>query len=285
MGSSMAINLKKGGFDVYAYDTNSKTLENLSSNHGINPITKFSDTVGQMEFVVSMLPNTQHVQQTFEENIFPYASPKALLLDSSTISPIAAKNLNETASKKGLTFVDAPVSGGVTAAAGATLTFMVGAPNQEIFERSKIVLSHMGKNIVNCGKPSAGQIAKICNNMALAIQMISVAEANTLGKKLGIDQKVLFEIMRTSSSRCWSVDTYNPVPGIIEGLPASRDYEGGFMCDLMLKDLKLAEESAKEAGAHTPLGKQAKDIYQSLSDQNLGKKDFGVVYREFLKKN
>jgi len=122
----------------------------------------------------------------------------------------------------------------------------------------------MGKNIVSCERPGAGQIAKICNNMALAIEMIAVGEAIAMGKKLGIDEKVLSEIMKTSSSRCWSVDTYNPVPGVMENVPASRNYDGGFMCDLMLKDLKIALHSAKEVNAQIPLGNHAHEIYQQL---------------------
>lgn len=182
-----------------------------------------------------------------------------------------------------MTYVDAPVSGGVTGAAAGTLTFMVGSKNNEIFERCKPYLEGMGKNFFNCGKASGGQIAKLCNNMSLAIQMIGIAESLAIGKKLGMDDKVLANIMSVSSARCWSVDTYSPIPGYFPQTPASRNYEGGFACDLMLKDLGLAIEAAESAEVKAKLGSLSKEIYSQLSAGGLGRKDFGVIYEQLLK--
>ena len=156
---------------------------------------------------------------------------------------MVAIELNQQAKSKGMTYIDAPVSGGVTGAQAGTLTFMVGAENPALFDKSKEILQTMGKSFFNCQKPGAGQIAKLCNNMALA-----------MGAKLGMDGKVLSDIMKVSSSRCWSVDTYNPVPGVIEGVPASRDYERGFGSELMLKDLKLASDAAQSVNCKIDLG-------------------------------
>jgi 3-hydroxyisobutyrate dehydrogenase len=176
--------------------------------------------------------------------LFKNAAKNSLVIDCSTISPSVAMALNASGKSQGHTYVDAPVSGGVTGAAAGTLTFMVGAEDHSIFEKVKPFLECMGKSIFNCEKVGAGQIAKVCNNMALAIEMIGISEALALGAKLGMDSKILTNIMKVSSSRCWSVDTYNPVPGIMENVPASRDYQGGFACELMLKDLRLAQGAA-----------------------------------------
>jgi len=192
-------------------------------------------------------------------------------------------SLNAAGKTKGITYVDAPVSGGVTGAAAGTLTFMVGAENDHVFNRVKPFLECMGKSIFNCQKIGAGQIAKVCNNMSLAIEMIGISESLALGAKLGMDSTILTNIMKVSSSRCWSVDTYNPVPGVMENVPASRDYEKGFACELMLKDVKLALGAAEEVNCKTELGKRSGEIYEQLINAGLGKKDFGVIYDVILK--
>jgi 3-hydroxyisobutyrate dehydrogenase len=192
-------------------------------------------------------------------------------------------SLNSAAKTHGITYVDAPVSGGVTGAAAGTLTFMVGAETESIFGTIKPFLECMGKSIFNCEKVGAGQIAKVCNNMALAIEMIGISEALALGAKLGMDSKILTNIMKVSSSRCWSVDTYNPVPGVMENVPASRDYERGFACELMLKDVKLALGVAAEVHCKTELGEKSKEVYEGLVKAGLAKKDFGVIYDVILK--
>lgn len=174
--------------------------------------------------------------------------------------------------------MDAPVSGGIGGAKLATLTFMVGA-DPALYAEVEPLLKLMGKNIFHCGKTGGGQVAKMCNNMALAIQMISVAEALSLGKNFGMENGMLSKIMSVSSSRCWSVDTYNPAPGVMENVPSSRDYEGGFAVELMLKDLRIAIEAAEKSNSSCPLGKQAKEIYEKLN-KTLNRKDFGIIYKE-----
>ena len=195
-----------------------------------------------------------------------------------------AIDLGITAKKHKMIYTDAPVSGGVTGAAAGTLTFMVGPENEGEFNLIKPILECMGRNIFNCGKPGAGQITKACNNMALAIEMIGISEALALGKSLGMDEKVLTNIMKVSTSRCWSIDTYNPVPGVMENVPASRNYDNGFGCALMLKDLGLALEAARTAGVQTELGDKSREIYSRLTGSGLGKKDFGVIYDVLMKK-
>lgn len=215
--------------------------------------------------------------------LFKNSKKNSLVIDCSTISPTVAMSLNSDGKKHNITYVDAPVSGGVTGAAAGTLTFMVGAENAEVFNTVKPFLECMGKNIFNCEKVGAGQIAKVCNNMALAIEMIGISEALALGAKLGMDSKILTKIMSSSSSRCWSVDTYNPVPGVMENVPASRDYERGFACELMLKDLKLALGVADEVKCNAELGDKSREIYERLVKAGLSKKDFGVIYDVILK--
>jgi len=284
MGGPMALNLVKGGYSVIGYDTSKQRLEELKAQ-GITPSNEIISIAKEADIVITMLPNTNDVQKALiEGGIFKNAKKGSLLIDSSTINPIVAKELNQKAKSHQITFVDAPVSGGVTGAAAGTLTFMVGAENAEIYNRCKAVLEKMGKNIVNCESPGAGQIAKICNNLALGIEMVAVAEALNLGKKLGIDLNILTNIMKTSTSRCWSVDSYHPVPGMMEGVPSSRDYERGFGCALILKDLKIAQEVAKQAGAPLPSGDQVTKLYENLVNAGKGTKDFSIIY-QYLEKN
>jgi 3-hydroxyisobutyrate dehydrogenase len=190
--------------------------------------------------------------------------------------------VSKEASARGCPMVDAPVSGGVGGAEAGTLTFMVGGETQD-FERAKPVLQAMGKNIVHCGGSGNGQVAKICNNMMLAIEMIATSEGMTLAAKLGMDPKVFASIVNTSSGRCWSSDTYNPYPGVLEGVPASRGYSGGFGADLMLKDLTLVTDAAKAAKQPVMMGALAQQIYQKHSMDGNGPKDFSSVILHYLK--
>jgi 3-hydroxyisobutyrate dehydrogenase len=198
------------------------------------------------------------------------------LVDSSTIDPHAAREVAALAAKQGNPAADAPVSGGTGGAVAGTLTFMVGA-SPELFDRVKPVLAAMGTNIVHCGDSGTGQVAKICNNLLLAISMIGVAEVMNLGASLGIDPKVLAGIINTSSGRCWSSDTYNPYPGVMDNVPAARNYTGGFGVDLMLKDLGLAGDAAKLAKQPIALGGAARELYQIFSAQGAGSKDFSAI--------
>ncbi|WP_017923762.1 3-hydroxyisobutyrate dehydrogenase, partial [Burkholderia glumae] len=195
-----------------------------------------------------------------------------------TIDPASAQAFGELVRARGGAFVDAPVSGGTGGAAAGTLTFMVGGAAAD-FERVGPVLGAMGKNLVHCGAVGMGQVAKICNNLVLGISMAGVAESMALGAALGIDPKVLGGILSTSTGRCWSADTYNPYPGVIETAPASRGYTGGFGTDLMLKDLGLAGDAAKQARQPVYLGALAQQLYQALSSRGDGKLDFSAVIR------
>ena len=227
-----------------------------------------------------MLPVTADVQNAYRsaDGVFKNADKGCMVIDSSTISPIASRELMEEGAKMGFITADAPVSGGVPGAVNATLTFMVGCEEAQ-FERIKALLSAMGKNIFHCGGYGSGEIAKVCNNLALAIEMRAVAEGLSLGEKLGMDPKKLSDIMSVSTGRCWSVDTYNPRPGVLEGVPASRDYEGGFGVSLIKKDLGLARESAEAVGVKLDFTLKSEELYKELEDKGQGKKDFGIVYK------
>jgi 3-hydroxyisobutyrate dehydrogenase len=204
------------------------------------------------------------------------------LIDSSTIDPHTAREVIAAAIGQGNPMADAPVSGGTGGAEAGTLTFMVGG-TADVFEHIAPVLRHMGKNIVHCGAAGTGQVAKICNNMILGISMIGVSEAMNLGAALGIDPKVLAGIINTSSGRCWSSDTYNPYPGVMENVPAARGYSGGFGADLMLKDLGLATDAAKMSKQPVMMGALAQQLYQTLSAQGAGGQDFSAVIKLYQK--
>merc|ERR1711939_83048 len=207
-----------------------------------------------------------------------------MCIDSSTIDLVTTQDMARLAKEEhGSMFLDAPVSGGVGGAEAGTLTFMVGGED-EAFEASQAVLQAMGKNIVHCGGVGMGQVAKMANNLSLAISMIGTSEAMLLGTSLGMDAEKLAGIMSTSTARCWSVDTYNPCPGVTDGVPSSRGYTGGFGVDLMLKDLGLATDAAKLAGSPVPLGASAQQLYALISAKGGGGKDFSSVF-EFLQKN
>lgn len=279
MGGPMASNLAKKGYKVYGFDVNKDAVKQYASS-GVLASDNTNATVKDSEFVITMLPNTEIVQKHYR-GLFGVIDKKALSIDCSTIDPIGSRDLSVEAEKKGLTFIDAPVSGGVVGAQNATLAFMVGSPSEQVFERAKTVLSCMGKNIFNCKAYGGGQVAKTCNNMALAIQMISVAEALSLCKKLGLDPQVMANIMVTASSRCWSIDTYSPLPGHLQNVPSSRDYDKGFNIELQLKDLGIAMNAAKKAGAKVELGEHATKIYSELN-KTAPKKDIGYIYKTLI---
>lgn len=206
-----------------------------------------------------------------------------MICDTSTISPIASKEFAAEAKKKELVFVDTPMSGGITGAQAGTLTFMVGC-EKDHFESAKHVLLGMGKNVFHCGGPGTGEVAKICNNLILGINMIALSEGLSLGEKLGIDPKILSNILSVSTGRSWCVDTYNPRPGVLENVPASRNYSGGFQVSLIRKDLSIALEAAEQCEAATKFAEHAIDYYRFLEKKGHGKKDFGFVY-QYIHKN
>jgi 3-hydroxyisobutyrate dehydrogenase len=244
---------------------------------GASVVSSPADAASQADAVVTMLPSTPHVREVYESSVFAAAKPNALLLDCSTIDPNASRALQKSAESRKLRFLDAPVSGGVGGAEAGTLTFMVGGTAAD-FEAAKPILQSMGRSIVHCGGTGTGQIAKLCNNLILGVSMNGVSEAMNLGVKLGADPKTLAAIINTSTGRCWSSDTYNPVPGVLPNVPSSRGYTGGFGSALMAKDLGLAMDAAKTVNAPLALGAAAFNVYATMMANGQGGKDFSAVY-------
>jgi 3-hydroxyisobutyrate dehydrogenase len=282
MGNPMCRNLLKHGHTLKIYDVLPDLVKKLADK--AETATSPGDAVRDVDLVITMLPSSPHVRTVYggEYGVIKSAKAGTPLIDCSTIDPLTAREVAMDAKAKGCPMLDAPVSGGVGGAEAGTLTFMVGGDAQD-FESAKPILQAMGKNIVHCGGAGNGQVAKICNNMMLAIEMIATSEGMTLATKLGMDPKVFASIVNTSSGRCWSSDTYNPYPGVLENVPASRGYTGGFGADLMLKDLTLVTEAAKSAKQPVMLGALAQQIYQKHSADGNGAKDFSSVILQYLK--
>jgi 3-hydroxyisobutyrate dehydrogenase len=283
MGNPMCRNLLKVGHALKVYDVVPDLVKKLTQA-GCEAATSPIDAARGVDVLVTMLPSSPHVRSVYlgEYGVLAGAAPGTPLIDCSTIDPLTAREVAMDATAKGCPMVDAPVSGGVGGAEAATLTFMVGGEARD-FEAAKPILQAMGKNIVHCGGPGNGQVAKICNNMMLAVEMIATSEAMTLATRLGMDPKVFASIVNTSSGRCWSSDTYNPYPGVLENVPASRGYSGGFGADLMLKDLTLVTDAARSAKQPVMLGALAQQIYQKHSCDGHGGKDFSSVILQYLK--
>ena len=283
MGGPMCANLVKAGHAVRAYDLVPALVRKAAAN-GALPATSVGDCAGGAEVVITMLPSSPHVRLAYggESGILGHAKAGTLLIDCSTIDPLTAREVAFDARAKGLAMLDAPVSGGTAGAEAGTLTFMVGGETRD-FAAAQPLLACMGKNVVHCGASGNGQVAKICNNMMLAIEMIATSEGMTLATKLGMDPKIFAGIVNTSSGRCWSSETYNPYPGVLENAPASRGYTGGFGADLMLKDLTLVTEAAKSARVPVLLGAIAQQLYQKHSADGHGSKDFSSVILQYLK--
>lgn len=282
MGNPMARNLLKHGHTLKVYDVVPDLVRKLTE-HGAKAAVSIGDAAKEVDAVITMLPSSPHVRNVYSPRggLLEAVPPGTLLIDSSTIDPLTAREVEIDAGGKNCPMVDAPVSGGVGGAEAGTLTFMVGG-DMPAFEAAKPILQCMGKNIVHCGGPGNGQVAKICNNMMLAIEMIATSEGMTLAAKLGMDPKVFAGIVNTSSGRCWSSDTYNPYPGVIESAPAARGYTGGFGADLMLKDLTLVTDAAKAARHPVLLGALAQQIYQKHSADGNGGKDFSSVILQYM---
>ncbi len=274
MGGGMAANLVKAGHAVNAFDLSEEALATAKSN-GCATFTDASEAVQGVDGVVTMLPNGAIVKSVYEGSVIGKAPAGAVLLDCSTIDVATAKEVIAAAEAAGYDMVDAPVSGGIAAANGGTLTFMVGG-TEKAFSRAEVVLKAMGKAVIHAGDAGAGQTAKICNNMLLAISMIGTAEAMKMAEKLGLDPQKFYEISSQSSGYCWSLNAYTPMPGIGVESPADKDYQGGFATGLMLKDLRLAMEAAETANASTPLGRHAKELYERFAEENAGL-DFSAI--------
>ncbi len=279
MGLPMARNLLKGGHIVLGVDLAPANIA-AAKEAGIDTSKAAGDAASVADVVVSMLPAGGHVRAVYgnDGGVIERARPGTLFIDSSTIDVDSARAVIAQAEKAGHLMVDAPVSGGTGGAAAGTLTFMVGGA-EAAFAAATPYLSLMGKNIVHAGGPGTGQAAKICNNMVLGISMIAVSEAFALADKLGLERQKLFDISSTSSGQCWSLTSYCPVPGPVPTSPANRDYAPGFAVDMMLKDLKLAQQAASSSGASTPLGAQAAALYQLFSAAGNGGLDFSAIVK------
>lgn len=275
MGGGMAANLVKAGHEVRAFDLSQPALDR-AVERGASAAQSAAEACKGAEAVTTMLPAGKHVAEVYRSTVLSAAPKAAILIDCSTIDVATAKAVEEEAQTAGFLMVDAPVSGGIAAAEGGTLTFMVGG-SADGFERARPLLEQMGKAVIHAGEAGAGQAAKICNNMLLGATMVATCEAFALAEKLGLNLQTFYDISSKASGQSWSMTSYCPVPGVGPETPADRNYEGGFAAALMLKDLKLAMEAAKESGAYTPMGGEAEELYQRFVDRGGGNKDFSGI--------
>ncbi|MBD9484861.1 3-hydroxyisobutyrate dehydrogenase [Pseudomonas sp. PDM14] len=282
MGLPMARNLLKAGHRLRVFDLVTAAVEELAGE-GATPARDAADAVRDAAVVVSMLPASRHVEGLYlgDQGLLTQITPGTLVLECSTIAPDSARKVHAAAAARGIALLDAPVSGGTAGATAGTLTFMVGG-KAEALEKARPILDAMGRNIFHAGPDGAGQVAKVCNNQLLAVQMIGTAEALALGVASGLDPAVLAEIMRQSSGGNWTLEKYNPWPGVMENAPASKGYSGGFMAELMTKDLGLAQEAAQATASSTPMGALALQLYRMLLKQGDGKLDFSAVQKLFV---
>jgi 3-hydroxyisobutyrate dehydrogenase len=274
MGGPMAANLVRAGHAVAGFDL-VEAQKQAAASHGVAVAATAREAVAGADAVVTMLPAGRHVLASWAD-FLPAAAHGGLVIDCSTIDVDSAKGAHEAGSAAGVLTLDAPVSGGVGGAAAGTLTFMCGG-SDEAFGRAKPILEAMGKRVVHCGGPGAGQAAKICNNMILGATMIATCEAFALAERLGLSAQALFDVASTSSGQSWSLTSYCPVPGPVPGSPANRAYAPGFAASLMLKDLRLAQEAAASVGAVTPLGAEAAQLYALFVAAGHGGDDFSGV--------
>ena len=277
MGGGMAPNLAKAGHEVRAFDLSQDALE-AAVGGGCSRAGSTEEACADADVVITMLPAARHVLDVYRNHVFGHAPASALLIDCSTIDVASARTIEEEASSKGYEMVDAPVSGGIAAAAAGTLAFMVGG-SDEAFARAKPIIDPMAKAVIHAGGAGAGQAAKICNNMILGATMAVTCEAFVLAQKLGLDAKVFFDISSQASGQSWSMTTYCPVPGVGPKTPADNDYEGGFAAALMLKDLKLAMAAAEQAGVDAEMGEEAEELFQEFVDRGGGNKDFSGIIK------
>lgn len=279
MGFPMACNLAQAGYHVVAFDVSKAAMQAIAAQ-GIKTASSPINAVEHADVVISMLPEGHHVKDVYldEKNgILSCLKKETLIIESSTIDLESAQEIHAAALAQGLMCVDAPVSGGTAGAKAASLTFMVGG-TLTAFERAKPILSVMGKKIFYAGEKGCGQIAKMCNNLILGISMIGVSESFALAKRCGLDEKKLFEICSNASGQCWSLTSYCPVPDVLPQVPSSHAYEAGFMSQMMLKDLRLAQMMASQAGSTIPMGNLAMSLYQLLCHQGMAQKDFSVIF-------
>lgn len=281
MGGPMAANLLKAGHKVAVYDLFPEAIEKLVAL-GATTHDDANQLVDGCDVIISMLPAGKHVCELYigENGLADVLAANTLVIDSSTIDAASARKVGAALAAKSIAFIDAPVSGGVAGATAGTLSFMVGG-KQADFDQAKPILATMGKNLFHAGEVGAGQVAKVCNNMLLSILMAGTAEALQLGIDNGLDPATLSEIMSKSSGSNWTLDVYNPCPGVMENVPSSNNYKGGFMTDLMLKDLGLAMDTAVSTASATPLGALTRNLYAMHKKAGNGQKDFSSIFQQY----
>lgn len=283
MGGPMAVNLIKAGMTVRVFDLVPAAMQSLAEQGAITAQSACRAAAGA-DVVVTMLPAGKHVRSLYlgseQQGLLDVVAEGTLLIDSSTIDADSARAVAAAAAAKGLEFVDAPVSGGTAGAAAGTLTFICGGSDAG-FAKAKPVLECMGANIFHAGSAGAGQVAKICNNMLLSVLMVGTSEALSLGIDNGLDPKVLSDIMKVSSGGNWTLEKYNPCPGVMPSVPSSNDYQGGFMVDLMVKDLGLSQEAALSSQSSTPMGALARSLYVNHARKGNGRRDFSSIFEQF----
>ena len=275
MGAPMAGNLVKKGHEVRGFDLVAGNLEKAAAR-GVHKVASAAEAARGVDAVVTMLPAGKDTLAVWGGGLLEAAAAGTLVIDSSTIDVASARAAHKLAGTAKMLSLDAPVSGGVGGAEAATLTFMAGGA-KAAFDKAKPILECMGKRIVHCGEAGAGQAAKICNNMMLAVSMIGVCEAFVLAEKLGLSHQALFEVASSSSGQCWALTNYCPVPDFVPSAPSNNQYKAGFASALMLKDLKLAQEAASSAGATTPLGAAAAQMFALHNAWGEGGADFSAI--------
>ncbi len=282
MGSPMAVNLLKAGFKVQVFDKNEHTLQ-LVKEQGASVAKTLTDVVVGADCIITMLPEGRHVRDVYlgdgegDQGVIELVAPTTLLIDCSTIDPATARHVAQQAKANQLYFVDSPVSGGVAGAQAATLTFIVGG-QEHAFKLAKPILGAMGKNIFHAGESGCGQMGKICNNLLLGVLMAGTCEALNLGIENGLDPKVLSNIIMQSSGRNWALELYNPCPGVMDNVPSSNGYQGGFMSKLMLKDLGLGLEAATHSQSSIPMGSLARNLYAFHNQNGNQELDFSSLF-------
>ena len=281
MGLPMANNILKAGIEVNAFDLSEKAL-NQAENLGMSIKQNSESVLEDIDALITMLPNGSSVEKIFlDDNLLKGINKQTLIIESSTISPEISKKVSKMAKNYGISMLDAPVSGGVKGAELGNLTFMVGGSEADL-QKGSCLFKIMGDKIFYAGESGSGQIAKLCNNMLLAVHMCGTAETLALGVNNGLDPVVLSEIMKNSSGGNWSLEKYNPYPGVMKTAPASEDYSGGFLNTLMLKDLNLVSELALQSESSTPMGKLALQLYEEMKDQGFGTLDFSSIQKKYL---
>ncbi|WP_434925844.1 3-hydroxyisobutyrate dehydrogenase [Shewanella sp. HL-SH2] len=288
MGGPMAANLIKAGMTVTVFDLNPQAVAALTDQGALSAKTACG-AAASADYVISMLPAGKHVQSIYmgddnNKGLLDVVGKDTLLIDCSTIDAATAQLVGAKAAEKGLAFMDAPVSGGTAGAAAGTLTFICGG-TEAAFTQAQTVLTVMGANIFHAGQVGAGQIAKICNNMLLSVLMVGTSESLQLGIDNGLDPKVLSDIMKVSSGGNWTLEKYNPCPDVMENVPSSKGYQGGFIVDLMVKDLGLSQQTALGSNSSTPMGALARSLYVNHARQGHGRLDFSSIFEQFANQN